>query len=95
MNPVNEHLRSINDLMGKSVLDWHSPKANTYEVPLGKLTIRVERTEEFLYSWQIMHERSGLLRSGSSESLHLAGMEALKYAEHDIRKAVMNGLLSI
>lgn len=96
MNPVSEHLQRINALLGTSVLDWPSPRQHTYEQRLGKLSLLVARNEgTMMYEWVIRHERSGNLRSGSSESLQLAGMEALKYAEHDIRNAVMNGLLSI
>lgn len=88
-----QYLSELNAAKHTSILDWYSPEEDTYEMNVGKLRILVKKAAGE-YRWSLTHERSGALNSGSSETLTLAGLEAIAYAENWVKKGNLVGLMS-
>lgn len=88
----HNYLKEINAAFDVSILDWKSSEDHRYELVVGRITITV--TMDLVTNarrWRIVHENRGLLSEGSSESLEVAKVEALKYAEHWVR----NGMVGV
>ena len=91
---VPQYLSELNAARDVNILDWYSPPSNpnSYEKQVGKLTLTVAlepRTKS--YNWRIVHERSGVLTNGSSESAEVAKAEMMAYAIHWVR----NGMVGV
>lgn len=89
---VPQYLSELNAARDVNMLDWNSPAPNAYEKVVGKLTLTIEvdpRTRK--HQWKMVHERSGLLTSGSSESADVAQQEMIAYAMHWVR----NGMVGV
>lgn len=71
--------------------DWDSPTEGTFERQVGKLTLRVTHTP-INATWEIRHERAGVLTSGTADSPHTAAVDMLNYAEHWVRNAMVGVL---
>lgn len=84
------YLAELNAIREKNVLDWTSPSEHVYEVEVGRLTLRVKMNlATNQREWQLIHERAGLVNSGSSESLELAKEEVIMYAIHYVRHGMV------
>lgn len=89
---VPQYLSELNAARDVNILDWYSPPANpnSYEKEVGKLTLSIAldpRSKS--HHWKIVHQRSGLLTSGSSESAEVAKVEMITYAMHWVRTAMV------
>lgn len=71
--------------------DWPSPTPGTFEHAVGKLRLRVTHTP-INATWEVRHERAGVLTSGSADSVNAAAQEMLNYAEHWVRTAMIGVL---
>jgi hypothetical protein len=88
-----EYLSELNAAKHTSPLNWHSEQPGRYEMNVGRLKVVVNHVAPE-YRWSLVHTRSGPLHSGSSESLQLAALEALAYAENWVKKGHVEGLLA-
>jgi hypothetical protein len=87
-------LSELNKARYVNPIDWDSPKQNAYEKTFLKgLKIHVEKKESS-WEWKLLHDRAGLINSGDSESLSVAALEAITYAEHKVKNNMLSGLLS-
>lgn len=89
-----QYLAELNRAANVNLLDWYSSMPNTYRRSVGKLTVEValDRTSG-RWGWKLLHDRGGLLNSGDSADKDVAQHEALKYAEHWVKTAMV-GLLA-
>lgn len=90
---VPEYIKALNTAKGQSLLDWFSPSQNRYEFTVEKLTVVVELdSATSKWQWALRHSHRGTLTMGDSESKDLAQQEALAYAEHWVRNAMVGVL---
>lgn len=90
---VPEYLSALNQARGQNLLDWHSTSPNTHSFGVGKITVEVmldQRSKR--WQWLLRHERSGTLTSGSSEDRDVAQQEAIAYAIHWVKNAMVGVL---
>lgn len=89
-----QYLADLSTAEHKNILDWHSPAPDRYELRVGRLVLDVVRNGK-VWSWHIIHERSGKLRGGDSEDVNVAGREAIYYAKDLVRQNQLAGLQAL
>lgn len=86
-----EYLSELNAAGDVPLLEWFGDEApNTYRHTVGKLTMVVALSKDSgRWEWQLLHERSGKVNSGSSEDQTLAHQEVVSYAMHYVKNAMV------
>lgn len=90
---VPDYLAQLNVAKDLNILDWDSPSTGRYERTVGKLTVIVEQEPATRrHTWALRHANRGTLTMGASESAELAKHEAILYAIHWVRTAMVGVL---
>ena len=85
-----KYLSELNAAKDMNILDWESPSPNRYEREVLKLHLIVEKDEPAKnWKWSLRHRDRGTLTMGDAGSAELAKHEAVAYAIHFVRNAMV------
>ncbi len=88
---VHQYITELAQLRHVHPYDWPSPTPGTYVRTVGRLELRITHTP-INATWEVRHERAGVLTSGTADSPSSALTDVLNYAEHWVRTAMVGVL---